>query len=596
MEKSELQELKESLNTINKTLAHHEKMIEGLKASVTGRPVAYAEKRPSPTEVKRRREGSEQKVGARWLGWIGFFSFIVGVGFFLRYAFEQGWITELARVVLGYVGGGILLGVGEAIRRKYPAYGSVIQGIGVAVLYLVTFAAFNFYGLVSQWAAFTILLVITAVVAGWGLRTDAPALLGASFAGAYCTPILIHQSGSDPRLVFFPYLFVLNAAVLWVVRTQKKNILPFLGFGATAILGIYWALSFYNGGSSTAGFVLAWLFAFTALFTAGRFIVASPHAGRTSVVWNALQVALITAAVGVTLELFTDINLGRSGGGVILLGYAVIQGVHLYLTRLFSKSVTPTERVSLIVLVFALAVAISRFVPARFAPQAVALGLEAVAVFGLGIWLKRPEVRIGALWLLFFGLLEAIAVRFSPSQSFTLFLTPAFGIRFFILGCAATIAGLYRRALTSLSKDERNIVAFPMFIVTHIGALWLFSAEIGRWFGARRVEQVAGIFDKRERGIISGQIANQKNIAISIFWGLYGFGALLTGFLTKSRFVRLGGLVLLIITIVKVFLYDFWSLGTVYRMIVALVLGVVFLLGSFLYHRFEDRLKKFIKE
>jgi len=54
--------------------------------------------------------------------------------------------------------------------------------------------------------------------------------------------------------------------------------------------------------------------------------------------------------------------------------------------------------------------------------------------------------------------------------------------------------------------------------------------------------------------------------------------------------------VLLIGTILKVALYDFWTFGTLYRMIVSLSLGVVFLLGAFFYHRFQDRIKQLIGE
>lgn len=596
-ETKELNELKQTLAHISRKLDNHDQLLAQLMghSALPSRPPHHSIKPAPHTAPSKNKTGEiEQAVGVRWLGWIGFFSFIVGVGLFLRYAFEQGWITEFGRVVLGYVGGALLFGVGAAIRKKYSAYGNVIQGIGVAIFYLVTFAAFNFYHLINQGIAFAILALITAAVASWGLRTNAPVLMGASFLGAYLTPLLIHESASDPRWLLFPYLLALNVALFLVSRKRQEPSIPLIGLGGTLILWLYWSGIFYR--EELALFTILWLFAFSALFSAGRFVVAPVRPWRTIALWDWLPVVLIPAAIGSTLIVLDDADIVRSTQGFILLGYVMIQGIHLCGSYLFAKSEATPTRISFAVLIFAALAVIAKFIPLWPFEQALAFGIEALIVFGLGIWLKRPEVRIGALVLLLIGVLKTTAVDFPPPASFTPLFTQAFEIRFLLLAIAVIMAILYRRAFKSLTTDEQNSVVPAFFVLTNVGALWLFSSEIARWFNAQYKEQLLNTARRETRKALLQQFTNQRNIAISIFWGLYGIGALVFGFLKKSKLIRLGSLILLIATILKVFLYDFWALGTVYRMIVSLALGVVFLLGAFLYHRFADRIKHLIRD
>ncbi|MEM7602770.1 MAG: DUF2339 domain-containing protein, partial [Verrucomicrobiota bacterium] len=76
---------------------------------------------------------------------------------------------------------------------------------------------------------------------------------------------------------------------------------------------------------------------------------------------------------------------------------------------------------------------------------------------------------------------------------------------------------------------------------------------------------------------------------ISIFWSLFGLALLLTG-ISKSKAVMRGlGLILMGIVIVKVFFVDLAGLVQIYRIVAFIILGVVILLGSFLYLKYRDR-------
>ena len=68
--------------------------------------------RDSPENQAASRDW-EWWLGGNWLARIGVLALILGIGFFLKLAFDNDWIDETGRVVLGLVTGLVLLGGGE---------------------------------------------------------------------------------------------------------------------------------------------------------------------------------------------------------------------------------------------------------------------------------------------------------------------------------------------------------------------------------------------------------------------------------------------------------------------------------------------------
>jgi uncharacterized membrane protein len=74
-------------------------------------------------------------------------------------------------------------------------------------------------------------------------------------------------------------------------------------------------------------------------------------------------------------------------------------------------------------------------------------------------------------------------------------------------------------------------------------------------------------------------------VLLSAFWSVTGLAALVYGLLRDERRFRLGGLALLGIAIVKVFLYDLASLDEIYRVLSFIALGLLLLASAFAYQR-----------
>jgi uncharacterized membrane protein len=101
----------------------------------------------------------------------------------------------------------------------------------------------------------------------------------------------------------------------------------------------------------------------------------------------------------------------------------------------------------------------------------------------------------------------------------------------------------------------------------------------------------------RVPGLEPGRLADLKlaqQLSISVVWTVYGGGMLTFGIARRSRLLRLMGLLLLCLTIFKVFLFDLSSLERLYRIISFIVLGLILLAVSFLYQRYRQRVAELI--
>lgn len=77
-----------------------------------------------------------------------------------------------------------------------------------------------------------------------------------------------------------------------------------------------------------------------------------------------------------------------------------------------------------------------------------------------------------------------------------------------------------------------------------------------------------------------------QDMTYSLAWGLYALGLLALGFRFRSAGARHGGMGLLVVTLLKLFLFDLWRLGGLYRVGSLLGLAVVLIAVSFAYQRY----------
>jgi uncharacterized membrane protein len=82
----------------------------------------------------------------------------------------------------------------------------------------------------------------------------------------------------------------------------------------------------------------------------------------------------------------------------------------------------------------------------------------------------------------------------------------------------------------------------------------------------------------------SGNFA--RDMTYSIAWALFAFALLLVGMRRKTRWVRYAGVVLLLVTLVKLFLHDLGNLSQLYRIGAFIGVAIILIVASFVYQRF----------
>lgn len=193
---------------------------------------------PIPQVSQVKKDGSEFAVGAKLLTTIGVIAFLLGITFFLRYAFENGLISETTRIVLGYLTGIILISIGFSIRKKYNTYATGLVGAGLGVFYVATFAGYAFYDFFPETIAFIGFIGITVLGVILSIVFDSFALILFAMLGGYIVPFLFPMVQSVH--LYFIYLGILAGGVLIVARFKAWPKLGAVGLLATGLISMIW--------------------------------------------------------------------------------------------------------------------------------------------------------------------------------------------------------------------------------------------------------------------------------------------------------------------------------------------------------------------
>jgi uncharacterized membrane protein len=184
----------------------------------------------SDKEIKyeKPKEEFESFVASNVLNKIGASALIIGMGFFLKYAFGQNWISPVVQIITGFVVSiGLLFGASYFNKtEKYKIFSQGIAGAGIAIFYLTIFSAYSFYQLFNYPVAFILMLITTVIAFSQSIKYNSitTAILG--IIGSFLTPFII-SSGNSNSLGLLPYLIFLNVLVISLL--SKKDSWKVLG-------------------------------------------------------------------------------------------------------------------------------------------------------------------------------------------------------------------------------------------------------------------------------------------------------------------------------------------------------------------------------
>jgi uncharacterized membrane protein len=209
----------------------------------------------------RNNPDMEKFIGENLVNKIGIAVLVLGIAFFVKYAIDKNWINEVGRVAIGLFCGAVLTGLAHYLRNSYRSFSSVLAGGGIAVFYFTIAFAFHQYHLVSQTAAFLIMVVITAFAIALSVLYDKLELAVIAAVGGFITPFLV-STGQGNYIVLFTYLIILNSGLLALAFFKRWSLINVVAFFFTELIFGGWLIdTLWLGGSTKISYPLALLFA-----------------------------------------------------------------------------------------------------------------------------------------------------------------------------------------------------------------------------------------------------------------------------------------------------------------------------------------------
>jgi len=140
-------------------------------------------------------------------------------------------------------------------------------------------------------------------------------------------------------------------------------------------------------------------------------------------------------------------------------------------------------------------------------------------------------------------------------------------VSFSFLGLMLYTTGkLAKQKIVSSSFD----IAYDALL--YITLLWILSNELIHWLD------------------VSGA-SRPGNLWLTIIWGVYALIIVSAGIKFSRKHLRIGAILLLGLTLAKLFFFDIADLDAIAKTIVFIALGVLLLLASFLYNKFKGEME-----
>ncbi len=555
----EVAELKRQLEQINRTLTVPDlsKKIPPGPPSASGVPF----RRPPPRK-KSWDISKELLRGEFWFNKIGIGLLLFAVLFLFKYSIDQGWLTPPVRVACGLAVGIALLVFGIVLYKKRRHFGQVLLGGGVAAFYITGFAAFQLYNLVSFATAMVFMTVITLLAFFLSLKQGGAVLAIIGALGGLATPFLLYTgSGNLPGLIGYTCLVLTGASALYFLRGWRSLLwTSAIGGWIIFLTGIDLPgqrLSINDCWSLQIGLIFG-VFMFWALPVVREVLSLKdpahwPRPAITflpeSIVWEITSIVDMTVHLLSIMTPIVTLILSRlvwrlSGTiwGLITIGGAVVYGIVAWRLKMReeSKPLAYTHMImALALLTIALclvfkgdllffALAVEAFVLHVISKHGADRGLliYAHALYGvLGLWLLDRLAELPV---------EGIPVL--NAQALT---------ELFVIVTGVVISRIFQSAFARQAYQ----------IAAHILLLGWFLREFSE--------------------LPNGQAY------VTISWGLYGIALLIVGLRLRQNQIRIGAMVTLLIVVAKLFLVDLAMLKAIWRILLFMGFGIIFLVISY---------------
>lgn len=512
----------------------------------------------------REKIGFEENIGKKWFSRIGIISIFIGMVLFIKYLYDRHLMSPVEKVSLGIIVGLIMLIAGGLLNnkkyeKKYEYLSRTLTGGGFAVLYLIIYTAYNPYRLIPADIDMVLLGLIIVFAVFLSLRYSSMVIASEAFFLGYIISFL--SNINEYTLV---YATVLTVGLVIIV--QRKG---WINMGIGGLIAVYlthslWLLGHFPGDFATNVLFLSIYFI---IFTTLAYTIRKPSEEATS------------------LENFQSVlfKIPESYHGILIVALNAIFSYGLFYSVINANYKTYAGIFTIIVAGVYLCLAYAAL--NKNAKELFAIYLTLCTTF---ITIAIP-VQFNYQWITFAWAIEGFVLLVMG------FRYNALGLRVFanVVGIIVLVKTLFIDIGLG-AFDINNLLKSTRFFAFLIPIITFYASSVMYLKHKDKPEYESKFWEYYLTGgvLLTTLILalELKGGLISAAWAIEAIAILIAGFRYELSFVRKIGIGLLLLTIVKVFIFDLAGLETLYRIMSFMVLGAILMGASFLYSKYKDRL------
>jgi len=232
-----------------------------------------------------------------------------------------------------------------------------------------------------------------------------------------------------------------------------------------------------------------------------------------------------------------------------------------------------------------------QFQEGRIFTLALVWTVYATCAFLVGAWRNARAWRWGGLVLLAATTpLVLLNLNYYDAAWHVLVFNRTFAIFAIFVAALWLITRVYARSGKEFA--EALTVRRIATVAGNLLAITALSAQAAGYYEAKITEELKGTVVQSFSDDFPAPLRNlalAKQLSLSVVWGLYASGLLIVGQVRRLTLLRVMGLALLSLTILKAFFWDLSSLDRIYRIISFIMLGAILLAVSYFYQRNQQK-------
>jgi uncharacterized membrane protein len=197
-----------------------------------------------------------------WLAKFGGLILLIGIGWFVSYAFAEGWVGEQGRIMIGLAVGALMLAFGYIRIRPSSLQGGLFLILGLTTILMTVWTAQEMYAMFAPVIALSLMFFTVVFVSIVAVLYKKNALATVALILGFCAPLLTNTT--DPSFAGLnAYLLIVVVGTIFVVAFTGWRHLLLISVLTVWLYGLPFS---YDVSSDIAGIALLFAFIFSAIF------------------------------------------------------------------------------------------------------------------------------------------------------------------------------------------------------------------------------------------------------------------------------------------------------------------------------------------